>query len=56
MCIRDSSTANGDDQTMVTLESGERRVEIINDLLMLKYYQTESVSYTHLTLPTSDLV
>lgn len=38
-----SSTANGDDQTMVTLESGERRVEIINDLLMLKYYQTELI-------------
>lgn len=36
-----SSGAGGDDKTMSTLESGERRIEIINDLLMLKYYQTE---------------
>ncbi len=29
------------DQNLVTLESSERRVEIFNDLLTLKYYQTE---------------
>ncbi len=34
------TNAQGSDQNLVTLESGERRVEIFNDLLMFKY-QTE---------------
>lgn len=34
------TNAQGSDQNLVTLESGERRIEIFNDLLMLKY-QTE---------------
>ncbi len=35
------TNAQGSDQNQATLESGERRVEIFNDLLTLKYYQTE---------------
>ncbi len=40
---KQTSTANaeGGDQTLSTLESSERRIEIVNDLLTLKYYQTE---------------
>jgi parvulin-like peptidyl-prolyl isomerase len=35
------TNAQGSDQSQATLESGERRVEIFNDLLTLKFYQTE---------------
>jgi parvulin-like peptidyl-prolyl isomerase len=35
------TNAQGADQSQATLESGERRVEIFNDLLTLKFYQTE---------------
>jgi parvulin-like peptidyl-prolyl isomerase len=35
------TNAKGSDQNQATLESSERRVEIFNDLLTLKYYQTE---------------
>jgi len=35
------TNAQGADQSQTTLESGERRVEIFNDLLTLKFYQTE---------------
>jgi parvulin-like peptidyl-prolyl isomerase len=37
------------DDNMVTLESSERRVEIFNDLLTLKYYQTEVLKNVKVT-------
>jgi parvulin-like peptidyl-prolyl isomerase len=37
------TNAQGSDQNQATLESSERRVEIFNDLLTLKYYQTEVI-------------
>ncbi len=43
------TSGEGSDQNLTTLDSGERRIEIFNDLLTLKYYQTEVLKNVKVT-------
>jgi peptidyl-prolyl cis-trans isomerase C len=48
------ANAQGADQNQTTLESGERRVEIFNDLLMLKY-QAESLKLKEVSVSPQEI-
>ncbi len=48
------ANAKGADQNQTTLESGERRVEIFNDLLMLKY-QAESLKLKEVSVTPQEV-
>jgi peptidyl-prolyl cis-trans isomerase C/foldase protein PrsA len=48
------ANAQGSDQKQATLESSERRVEIFNDLLMLKY-QTEALKLKDVTVTPQEV-
>ncbi len=48
------ANAQGSDQKRATLESGERRIEIFNDLLMLKY-QTEALKLKEVTVTPQEV-
>ena len=47
---------DGPEVTQIRVYKTERRMELWHDDQVLRSYEIGPVSYTHLTLPTSDLV